>query len=57
MSRSNYERTTKTDNEPLEFKCPPCQHGGKRTREGGKSGISRLERMKRGKGIKDHDDR
>ena len=33
------------------------EHGGKRTREGGKSGIGRLERMKRGNGIKDLDDR
>ena len=33
------------------------EHGGKRTREGDKSGIGRLERMKRGNGIKDRDDR
>ncbi len=28
------------------------EHGGKRRREGGKSGIGRLERMKRGNGTK-----
>ena len=33
------------------------EHGGKRTREGVKSGIGRLERMKRGNGIKGRDDR
>ena len=33
------------------------QHGGKRTREGAKSGIGRLERMKHGNGRKDRDDR
>jgi hypothetical protein len=38
---------------------PTCsvEHGGKRTREGDKSGIGRLERMKRGNGIKDLDER
>ena len=30
---------------------------GKRTREGAKSGIGRLERMKHGNGIKGRDDR
>jgi hypothetical protein len=33
------------------------EHGGKRTREGAKSGIGRLERMKHGDGIKGRDDR
>jgi hypothetical protein len=33
------------------------EHGEKRTREGDKSGIGRLERMKRGNGIKGRDDR
>ena len=32
-------------------------YGGKRTREGAKSGIGRLERMKHGYGIKGRDDR
>ncbi len=36
---------------------PLSEHGDKRTREGAKSGIGRLERKKRGKGIKDLDDR
>ncbi len=34
-----------------------ADHGGKRTREGTKSGIGRLERVKHGNGIKDGDDR
>jgi hypothetical protein len=34
-----------------------AEHGGKRTREGVKSGIGRLERMKHGNGIKGRDDR
>ncbi len=34
-----------------------AEHGGNRTREGVKSGIGRLERMKRGNGIKDRDDK
>jgi hypothetical protein len=33
------------------------EHRGKRTREGAKSGIGRLERIKLGKGIKGRDDR
>jgi hypothetical protein len=33
------------------------EHGGKRTRKGAKSGIGRLERMKRGNGRKGRDDR
>jgi hypothetical protein len=37
--------------------CRLTEHGGKRTREGAKSGIGRLERMKRGHGIKDRDDK
>jgi hypothetical protein len=28
------------------------KHGGEKTREGSKSGVGRLERMKNGKGIK-----
>ncbi len=31
------------------------EYAGKRTREGAKSGIGRLERMKRGNGIKGRD--
>jgi hypothetical protein len=34
-----------------------AEHGGKRTREGAKSGIGRLERTKHGNGRKDRDDR
>jgi hypothetical protein len=37
--------------------CRLEEHGGKRTREGAKSGIGRLERMKRGHGIKDREDK
>ena len=33
------------------------ERGGKRTREGGKSGVGRLERMNHGSGIKDQDDK
>jgi hypothetical protein len=33
------------------------EHGGERTREGAKSGTGRVERMKRGNGIKGRDDR
>ncbi len=40
---------------------PACavwaERGGKRTREGAKSGMGRLERMKHGSGIKDRDDK
>ena len=47
--------------ELLRNKYPTCttktEHGRKRTREGAKSGRGRLERMKRGNGIKGRDDR
>ena len=33
------------------------ERGGKRTREGAKSGVERLERMKRGSGIKARQER
>ena len=38
---------------------PPVspRSGGKRTREGAKSGMGRLERMKYGSGIKDREDK
>jgi hypothetical protein len=37
--------------------CHLAERGGKRTREGATSGVGRLERMKRGNGIKGRDDR
>ena len=33
------------------------EHGGKSTKEGTRSGVDRRERMKRGSGIKDRDER
>ena len=33
------------------------KHRGEQTREGAKSGVGRLERMKHGSGIKDRDDK
>jgi hypothetical protein len=42
-------------------KIPACtgweSHRGAKTREGGKSGVTRLGRMERGSGIKGRDDR
>jgi hypothetical protein len=42
-------------------KLPTCaalvNHRGEKTREGVKSGVTRLERMKHGSGIKDRDDK
>jgi hypothetical protein len=37
--------------------CRLVRTRGKRTREGARSGVGRLERMKRGNGTKDRDDR
>ena len=37
--------------------CRLVEHGGKRTREGAKSGVGRRERMKRGRGMNGRDDR
>ena len=34
-----------------------AERGGKRTREGSRSGVGRHERMKRGSGMKDRDER
>ena len=37
--------------------CHLAQHRGRKTREGAKSGVQRLERIKRGSGIKGRDDK
>jgi hypothetical protein len=55
MSRQNHDEYRKTDG-TLKKKHVVCsvseERGGKRTRKGDKSGMGRLERMKRGSGIK-----
>jgi hypothetical protein len=70
MSRSNYDEDNRRQTlkktptmyrlvcQVRSWRCRlKTEHGGKRTREGTKSGVGRLERMKCGKGIKGRDER
>ena len=58
MSRSNQdEDNIRQSPKEHTHHVSQTEHGGKRTKEGAKSGIGRLERTKRGNGIKDRDDR
>ncbi len=56
---SSWPTQKKRKNHPLN-KHPACgvqvEHGGKQTREGAKSGVGLLERIKHGSGIKDRED-
>ena len=54
MSHYNYVKSRKAD--IASMKKSPNRRGEK-TREGARSGVTRLDRLKRGSGIKDRDDR
>ena len=53
MSRYNYVKSRKANIASMK----KSNRRGEKTREGARSGVTRLDRMKRGSGIKDRDDR